>query len=159
MDGIIQLFIKELLKGREDSKQSIMLSEAIRESIIRELRFNAEIFKEISNNSDRRAVLVKALKNSAFKKIEDSMLPLNRIINERKINTQKLLSDEDNGNHIRWFSNTKTNIELLEKVYSRIEILQALENAGIEKNNSAIEYSKFLIMTLQKLLKNINNEN
>ena len=162
LDSTISVIISKLFDSNQDAKDNDKLIKSVKESILRELRFNRELFKEMEKNTKDRLNIIKYLKTNNFDRLEENYIPLTLFFNSKETSIFKEIISENsqkitNKNYLKWIANCNTAYLLIEKIYHRIKILKVLEKNNIIKNKTSLGYTKFLLMLTDKILQSEKN--
>lgn len=139
-------------------KNSSEYKNAVRASLLREIRYNEEILNELIKNEvkfDRfqsKRSGFNLLRTEVFDNLHLNFVSIKDVLEEKKLSPKTLekIKNHSNGNFRKWLQNTKTNVELLEKAYHRISVLKALESIDKYKTLKSKKYLKFLLLLLRE---------
>lgn len=150
MIGNVKFAFELYEKMRKNKEIKVVL----RSNLYRELKFNLAILNEIeiNKNKDYFIQLITLFKSDFYETLINSFIDIRNVIEEKKINIDKNVIE--NKNFLKWSSTVKTNIDLIEKIYFRIELLKSLSNIEISKRKDSYQYLKFLMLILKKELEN-----
>jgi uncharacterized membrane protein len=97
--------------------------------------------------------LILLFKTELYRTIRNSFIDIRKIIDEQEININETIIK--NKNFLKWFKNIKTNnVELIEKIYFRIDVLKSLVKVEITKRKNSYQYLKTLMLVLKKEIEN-----
>ena len=139
-------------------KKSKEYREAVRDSLLREIRYNEEILANgIKSDFKMHGIYdnknyFELLKTDIFDSLHLNFVSIKDVLKEEKLSNKTLneIQKHSNGNFRKWLQNTTTNVELLEKVYHRIAIMKALSVVNMDKNIMSKQYVKYLLLLLRK---------
>ena len=125
---------------------------ALSDNLYRELRYNIAILDEMEKESNKNILIkfVLLFKSDFYFKLKSDLISIDKIIEDKKIEIEKYSSK--NKNFLRYSKDILTKVNLIERIYMRIEILQSLSTIGITKRKDSYQYLKFLMLILKKEL-------
>ncbi len=134
-------------------KKNKELKKVLKLNLYRELKYNIAIFDEMQKTKKENIKdYVGLLKLDFYAYIKLNLIDIKNFIEEKQLKIYDLKLN--NKNFIKWIQNTDTNIQLIEKIYFRIEILKSLAQIKITKRKDSYQYLKTLMLILKEELKN-----
>jgi glycyl-tRNA synthetase alpha subunit len=155
--GAFNLILKKGMEWYTKHGEFKNLVQIVQAKIIRETKFNLEVFNEIEkilnnaedNAEERVSCLIQMLRSSAFESIDNGIIPLNKFFPQEL--KKEFYEVENYQNYIK---NIKNLSELIERVYFRIDVLKMTREHGETNRNK--EYINFLLLKLAKELKKLD---
>lgn len=144
--------IKFGLELYDKYKDDNNLKKALYDNLKRELYFNIEIITEANKKKDEEFVhILSLLKTDYYEYLKLSLIDINKIYNANKVDFEQIIDKEKlkDKRFKNWVSNIKNDIELIEKIYLKINILKELSSVNITKREVSYRYLKFLLIILK----------
>ena len=149
----------DTFKKSEDLKT---LTVVVQDKVLRETRFNLEIFEQIlrkgkdgnySNPDKIRLALIKAVRTNAFDELDSGNIPISFLF-PRDAEKEKWPRNEERWGDVKkyldWTGSIKTQSDLLERVYQRLMLLKTYAECGSIYGD--LYYVRFLLMALRNTL-------
>lgn len=148
---------KLLLEFFSDKKDNQELKAAVRDRLKREISFNVALFDLLSGKKNLTLdKLILNLKSDAIEELVTLPFPINKILkSELEEPSLELLKKTENKNHKKWSANIKSEIDLLERIWLRLQVarIRIENNAGVGDT----AYLKLLLLTMEKSLRDRNH--
>ena len=138
-----------LIKLFQEGKESKELKTAIRDRLRREVSYNLAIFKLLQGKKKNiLPVIISNLKTAAAEELVTLPFPVDKILDqELSDNTKAGLAYNSNKNYAKWSENIKTEKDLLERLFLRMNVARIRVNH--EAGTGDIGYLKLLMSTFE----------
>ena len=134
----------DVVKKRTDFKNLQIL---LREQLLREVRLNIEILKELGIDHAKSVIL---LRTGMIEQICEQPLPVSLLFNEvisQEVRSTIFGKDGHKTSYVRRISGIKTEADLIERILFRVAVAKLRAENGSEKGD--IAYIKRLLMGLE----------
>ncbi|RZI41990.1 hypothetical protein EGT07_15410 [Herbaspirillum sp. HC18] len=153
-----KIFIKAGIDAFRKSDEIKNLTIAIQDRVRREARFNAAVLDELGkeeggqpkNPEDVRVALVKSLKTVAFDDIDNGAIPISLFFST-KLDRDKWPNWKNKDQYLKYTASDVTQIDLLERVYHRINLAKTFAECGKLQGN--LDYIRFMLAALDVSIK------
>lgn len=155
----------ETFKKSEDMRT---LTVVVQDKILRETRFNLEVFQQIVkrdkegafiNSEEVRLALIKALRTTAFDELNNETIPVSLFF-PYPVDKGKWPKDSRTWGkiekYLEYTESVRTQADLLERLYHRLFLIKTFAECG--KLQGDLNYICFLLMALLKSLKGVQLE-